>query len=73
MNQDKAIFRSKCSALTPKNNEILVHILPFKSAYCLFLIPNLKNQLFIVLQEIIQTLLLIDTSIFDKKNPLSNQ
>jgi hypothetical protein len=40
MNQDKAIFRSKCSALTPKNNEILVYILPFKSAYYLFLIPK---------------------------------
>jgi hypothetical protein len=31
---------SKCSALTHKNNEILVHILPFKSAYYLILIPN---------------------------------
>jgi hypothetical protein len=40
MNQDEAIFRSQCSALTPKNNEILVHILPFKSAYYLFLIPK---------------------------------
>jgi hypothetical protein len=39
MNQDKAIFMSKCSALTPKNNEILVYILPFKSAYYLFHIP----------------------------------
>jgi hypothetical protein len=39
MNQDEAIFMSKCSALTHKNNEILVHILPFKSAYYLFLIP----------------------------------
>jgi hypothetical protein len=26
--------------LPPKNNEILVHILPFKSAYYLFLIPK---------------------------------
>jgi hypothetical protein len=49
MNQNKAIFRSKCSALTPKNNEILVYILPFKSAYYLFLIPKLLffPQLFI--------------------------
>ena len=41
MNQDKAIFMSQCSALPLKNNEILVHILPFKSAYYLFLVPLL--------------------------------
>jgi hypothetical protein len=46
MNQDKAIFRSQCSALTPKNNEILVHILPFKSAYYLFLIPKYAADFF---------------------------
>ena len=40
MNQDKAIFMSQCSALPHKNNEILVLILPFKSAYYLFLIPK---------------------------------
>ena len=39
MNQDKAIFKSQCSALPLKNNEILVLILPFKSEYYLFLIP----------------------------------
>jgi hypothetical protein len=40
MNQDKAIFMSQCSALPLKNNEILVLILPFKSAYYLFLVPK---------------------------------
>ena len=39
MNQDKAIFMSQCSELAHKNNEILVLILPFKSAYYLFLVP----------------------------------
>ena len=43
MNQDKAIFMSQCSALTHKNNEILVLILPFKSAYYLFLVPWIKK------------------------------
>ena len=42
MNQDKAIFMSQCSALPLKNNEILVLILPFESAYYLFLIHNVK-------------------------------
>ena len=40
MNQDKAIFMSQCSALPLKNNEILILILPFKSAYYLFLVPK---------------------------------
>ena len=43
MNQDKAIFMSQCSALPLKNNEILVLILPFKSAYYLFLVPTAKK------------------------------
>ncbi len=30
MNQDKAIFIRKCSALAYKNNKILVYILPIK-------------------------------------------
>ena len=42
MNQDKAIFMSQCSALPHKNNEILVLILPFKSAYYLFVVPYSK-------------------------------
>ena len=45
MNQDKAIFMSQCSALPHKNNEILVLILPFKSAYYLFLVPHSKLDL----------------------------
>jgi hypothetical protein len=40
MKKDKAIFRSQCSALTPKNNEILILILPFKTAFYLIPIPN---------------------------------
>ncbi len=39
MKQDKAIFISQCSALGYKNNEILVHILPFKMVSYLFVIP----------------------------------
>jgi hypothetical protein len=45
MNQDKAIFMSQCSALPLKNNEILVLILPFKSAYYLFLVPNFRTSI----------------------------
>ena len=39
MNQDEAIFIMQCGALGYKNNEILVLILPFKSAYYLFVVP----------------------------------
>jgi hypothetical protein len=42
MKQDKAIFMSQCSALPRKNNEILILILPFKSAFYLILIPKKK-------------------------------
>jgi hypothetical protein len=38
-NQDKAIFMSQCRAFPYKNNEILVYILPFKSAFYLILNP----------------------------------
>jgi hypothetical protein len=40
MKQDEAIFMSQCSAFPYKNNEILVLILPFKSAFYLFLNPK---------------------------------
>jgi hypothetical protein len=33
MKQDKAIFISQCSAFPYKNNEILILILPFKTAF----------------------------------------
>ena len=46
MNQDKAIFMSQCSALPLKNNEILVLILPFKSAYYLFIVPYESKKYF---------------------------
>jgi hypothetical protein len=40
MNKDKAIFMSQCRAFPYKNNEILVYILPFKTAFYLIPIPN---------------------------------
>jgi hypothetical protein len=42
MNQDKAIFISQCSAFPYENNEILIHILPLKSVFCLFLISGVQ-------------------------------
>jgi hypothetical protein len=39
MKQDKAIFMSQCRVFPYKNNEILIYILPFKSAYYQFFIP----------------------------------
>ena len=44
MNQDKAIFMRKCSALAHKNNEILIYILPFKALNYFFLISKAKMQ-----------------------------
>jgi FKBP-type peptidyl-prolyl cis-trans isomerase len=39
MKQDKAIFISQCRVFPYKNNEILVYILPFKSAFYLIFNP----------------------------------
>ena len=45
MNQDKAIFMRKCSALAHKNNEILIYILSTSWSSYLFVVPNLlKNN-----------------------------
>jgi hypothetical protein len=46
MKQDKAIFMSQCRAFPYKNNEILVHILPFKSAFYLIPIPYSQPKKF---------------------------
>jgi hypothetical protein len=45
MKQDKAIFMSQCRAFPYKNNEMLVYILPFKTAFYLIPIPKRKKTL----------------------------
>ena len=43
INQDKAIFMGKCSALAHKNNEILVYILPLQRGSYLFVVPKIPK------------------------------